>query len=94
MRSDVVASSALERGIQVFTNVGDGSYNPELVATDEPVSDFVTGDFDGDLQPDIAFRLGSQACAQRRSAEGEGQFVLTHWGNAFTSGTTWPGQGR
>ena len=56
-RVDVVASSEKNLGIQLFTNAG-AAWNPELIATDDPVSQLQVGDFDGDLQSDVAFRQG------------------------------------
>ncbi len=61
---DVVAGSADELGVDFFTNTpsatgtGSGLFNSDLVATDAPATNFVTGDFDGDLNVDIAFREG------------------------------------
>jgi hypothetical protein len=57
-RLDVVASSNQDLGIQLFTNAGGGAFNPDLIATSSPASQFVVADYDGDLQPDIAFRHG------------------------------------
>lgn len=55
---DVVATSPGGTGVQLFTNAGNGTFNPDLVATEQHVSNFAIGDFDGDLQKDIAFRQG------------------------------------
>ena len=61
---DLVAGSLNELGEQLFTNTPtatgtpSGVFNPDLVATSAPATSFVTGDFDGDLNVDIAFREG------------------------------------
>ena len=55
---DVVASSPGGTGIQIFTNAGNGTFNPDLIATEQHASLLTLGDFDGDLTPDVAFRQG------------------------------------
>lgn len=58
-RLDIIASSPGGTGLQLFTNAGGGIFNPNLVATEQHADQLLVGDFDGDLQPDIAFRQGS-----------------------------------
>lgn len=56
-RPDVICGSSSATGIDFFTNAGGGALNPLVIPTEQGVTTFVVGDFDGDLSKDVAFRL-------------------------------------
>jgi hypothetical protein len=62
-RVDFVAGGAGVLGVQLFTRTVQGLYNPEFIPTEGPATRLVTGDFDGDLNVDVAFRSGPAATA-------------------------------
>ena len=55
---NLVAGGAGEPGVQLFANTAAGVFNGELISTTAPATNFVTGDFDGDSNVDIAYRVG------------------------------------
>lgn len=65
-RLDVAVGSSSAINIDLFTNAGGGVFNYANVPTDGPTSQFVAGDFDGDLVTDLAF---AQRLKQASSTE-------------------------
>jgi hypothetical protein len=54
-RPDVLAGSSYLHDLQFVLTVGHGIFNTSTIPTTGPTSNFVVGDFDGDLFPDVAF---------------------------------------
>lgn len=58
-RPDVICGAGSDVGIDFFTSAPGGALNPLVIATEGGATQFVVGDFDGDLVNDVAFRLVS-----------------------------------
>jgi hypothetical protein len=75
---DVVAGSSDPKstGLDFFNGTATG-YNPTFISTGAPVGNFATGDFDGDLLPDLAFgSLADSAYGKDNMKRGDGLHVL------------------